>query len=255
MRKLLALLFFLHSWMFAQSRFDGTWEMKMDTLQFTSPPEDYLIADGIYHCKSCIPRVDVKTDGVDYKVVGYPYDTLAVRILNDRAIKFAMKKAKKPYFECIETVSPDGQKMTEDFTNSMEAETVTGKAGFTRVGNGPAGSHVLSGQWRMDTVKNATRAGTLQIFQSDAGVMKISDGSTSYEVRLDGADHPQSGDVHSTRSMKLIDGYTLEETDKTNGKVSGGARWTISKDGKSMSVEVSNTKHEQKMTYTAEKLP
>src|SRR5579863_6270673 len=176
---LLALLFFMPSWMHAQSRFDGTWEMQMDTLQFTSPPEDYLFADGMYHCKSCVPNVDVKTDGVDYKVAGNSYDTLAVRILDDHAIKFTMKKAGKPYFECIETVSPDGQKMTEDFTNTMEAETVTGKAGLTRVGNGPTGSHALSGQWRMDTVKNATRAGTLQIFQSAAGVMKISDGSTS----------------------------------------------------------------------------
>jgi hypothetical protein len=252
-RKLLALLFFVPSWMFAQSRFEGTWEMKMDTLQFSGPPEDYLFADGMYHCKSCIPKVDVKTDGVDYKVAGYSYDTLSVRILDDHAIKLTMKKAGKPYFECIETVSPDGQKMTEDFTNTMEAETVTGKAGFTRVGKGPAGSHALSGQWRMDTVKNATRTGTLQIFQSSAGVMKISDGKASYEVRLDGADYPQSGDVRSTRSMKLIDEYTLEETDKTNGKVSGGAHWKISKDGKSMRVEFSSTACGQTMTYTAEK--
>jgi len=253
MRKLVALLFFMQSWMFAQSRFDGTWEMKMDTLQFTSPPEDYLIADGMYHCKSCIPKVDVKTDGVEYKVAGHAYETLAVRILDEHAIKFTMNKAGKPYFECIETVSPDGHKMTEDFTNTMEAETVTGKAGFTRVGNGPAGSHALSGLWRMDTVKNATRAGTLQIFQSAAGVMKISDGSASYEVRLNGADYPQSGDVHSTRSMKLIDEYTLEETDKTDGKVSSETRWAISKDGKSMRVEVSTTARGQTMTYTAEK--
>ena len=171
--------FFLHSWMFAQSRFDETWEMKMDTLQFTSPPEDYLIADGMYHCKSCVPKVEVKTDGVEYKVAGHAYDTLAVWILDDHAIKFIMKKAGKPVFECIETVSPDGYTMTEDFTNTMGVETVTGKAGFTRLGKGPVGSHVLSGQWRMDTVKNATRAGTLQIFQSAAGVMRISDGSAS----------------------------------------------------------------------------
>jgi hypothetical protein len=150
----------------------------------------------------------VKADGVDYEVTGYSYDTLAVRILDDQAIKFTMKKAGKPHFECIETVSPDGQKMTEDFANTMEAETVIGKAGFTRVGNDPAGSHALSGNWRMDTVKSATRAGTLQIFQSAAGAMKISDGSASYEVRLDGADHPQSDDGHSTRSMKLIDEST-----------------------------------------------
>jgi hypothetical protein len=59
-------------------RFDGTWKMKMDTLQFSGPPEDYLFADGMYHCKSCIPKVDVKTDGVDYEVTGHAYDTLAV---------------------------------------------------------------------------------------------------------------------------------------------------------------------------------
>jgi hypothetical protein len=95
----------------AQSCFDGTWQMKMDTLEFSGPSEDYLFVDGMYHCKSCIPKVDVKTDGVDYPVVGYNYDTLAAQILDDRAIKFTMKKAGRLYFECIETVSPDGQKM------------------------------------------------------------------------------------------------------------------------------------------------
>jgi hypothetical protein len=91
--------------------------------------------------------------------------------------------------------------------------------------------------WRMDTVKNATRAGTLQIFQTTADVMKISDGSSSYDVRLDGKDNAEPGDVHLTRSMKLIDEYTLEETDKTDGKVSGISRWVIiSKDGKLMQV-------------------
>lgn len=241
MRELVAFLLFMQSWTFAQSRFDGTWQMKMDTLEFSGPPEDYLFLDGMYHCKSCVPKVDVKTDGVGYPVVGYNYDTLAVQILDDRAIKFTMKKAGKPYFECVETVSLDGRKMTEDFTNKLEAETVSGKAGFTRVGNGPAGSHALSGQWQMDTVKNATRAGTLQIFQTAVGVMKVSDGSTSYEVRLDGKDYTEPGDIHSSRSMKLIDEDTLEETDKTDGKVSGVSRWVISKDGKSMHVEFSST--------------
>jgi hypothetical protein len=251
--KRLAFLLFLASPLLAQSRFDGTWEMKMDTLQFSGPPEDYLFADGMYHCKSCIPKVDVKTDGVDYTVTGYAYDTLAVRILNDHAIKFTMKKAGKPFFECIETVSPGGQKMTEDFTNTMEAETVTGKAGFARVGNGPAGSHALSGQWRMDTVKNDTRAGTLTIYQSTPGGMKISDGNVGYELKVDGKDYPVPGNIHSIRSLKLIDEYTLEQTDKTDGKVTSVSRSTLSRDGRSMRVEVSSAKRGQTMTYTAEK--
>jgi hypothetical protein len=53
MRKLFALLFLMQSWTLAQNRFDGTWQMKMDTLEFSGPPEDYLFVDGMYHCKSC----------------------------------------------------------------------------------------------------------------------------------------------------------------------------------------------------------
>ena len=122
------------------------------------------------------------TVAVSRVVFAVGWGLVAVRILDDRAIKFTMKKAGKPYFECIETVSPDGHRMTEDFTNTIEAETVTGKAGFTRVSNGPPGSHALSGQWRMDTVRNDTQAGTLTIIKSTPSGMKISDGSESYEA-------------------------------------------------------------------------
>jgi outer membrane lipoprotein-sorting protein len=55
--------------------------------------------------------------------------------------------------------------------------------------------------------------------------------------------------------MQLIDEHTLEETDKTDGKVSGVSRWVISKDGKSMQVEFSSTKRGQTMRYTAQKQP
>jgi hypothetical protein len=145
--------------------------------------------------------------------------------------------------------------MREEFKNTMEAETVTGKAGFARVGKGPPDSHALSGQWRMDRVKNATRAGTLTIYQSVRGGMKISDGNQSYEVQLDGKDYPRNGDAHSTVSLKIIDDYTLEETEKTDGNVVGVIQATIARDGKSMRVQFSNKQRGQTMTYTAEKLP
>jgi hypothetical protein len=255
MQHLLALLLFLTSAVFAQGRFDGTWEMKMDTLKFSDPPENYLFEKGMYHCESCVPRVDVETDGSDHKVIGHPYDMLAVRILDDRSIKFTMKKNDRTTFECVETVSPDGQTMIEDFTNKSEAETVTGKAGFTRVGKGPAGSHALSGQWRMDTVRNGTRAGTLTIYHGIPGGMKISDGSETFEAKVDGQDHPRNGDIHSTVSLKRVDEFTMEETDKQDGKIVIIMRSTVSEDGKSMRVEVSDKLRGGAMTFTAEKVP
>jgi hypothetical protein len=227
---LLALLLFVPSLLLAQGRFDGTWAMKMDTLRFSGPSEKYLFEKDMYHCLSCVPKVDVKTDGTDQKVAGHNYDTLAVRILDSSSIEFTMKKGDKPTFVCTETVSLDGQTMMEEFTNTMEAERVTGKAGFTRVSKGPTGSHQLSGEWQMQTVKNATRAGTLTTIQSTARGMKVSDGSQSYEAYPAGWDP-----AHATASLRLIDDYTLEETGKLDGKVVGVTRKTVSKDGKSMS--------------------
>jgi len=126
--------------LFAQSRFNGNWEMKMDTLEFSGTPEEYVLDKGIYHCLTCVPKVDVATDGNDHKVAGHPlYDTIAVRIVDDRSVKFTMKKAGKPTFNCVETVSSDGQTMVEEFTNAMEAATVSGEARFTRVSGGPSG--------------------------------------------------------------------------------------------------------------------
>jgi hypothetical protein len=255
-KNLLALLLFAPSFLLAQSRFDGTWVMKMDTLQFSGTPEKYLFDKDMYHCLSCVPKVDVKTDGTDQKLTGHNYDTLAVRILDCNSIEFTMKKAGKPTFVCTETVSPDGQTMTEEFTNTMEAETVAGKAGFTRVSKGPIGSHALSGEWQMQTVKNATRAGTLTTIQSTGSGMKVSDGSQSYDAKVDGKDYPASWDpAHSTVSLKLIDDYTLEETGKVGGKVVGQTRRTVSRDGKSMKVESSDQQRGTTMTYTAEKQP
>ncbi len=229
--------------------------MKMDTLQFSGPPEEYLIDKSSYHCETCVPKVDVEMDGKDHKVTGHPYDTLAVRILDNRSVKFTMKKDGKTTFECVETVSPDDRTMTEEFTNTAEAETVTGKASFTRLALGPVGSNALSGKWSMQTVKNSTSAGTLTTYQSIAGGMKISDGSESYDVKFDGKDYPAGRDVHATVSLKLIDEYTLEETDKQDGKMMTVARMTVSKDGRSMRVESSDKQRGSTMTYTAEKRP
>jgi len=42
-KSLLALFLFVPSLLFAQSRFDGTWEMKMETLVFPYSPIEYLL--------------------------------------------------------------------------------------------------------------------------------------------------------------------------------------------------------------------
>jgi len=255
MKQQLALLLFLTSAVFAQSRFDGTWEMKMDTLQFSGPPEEYLIAHGMYHCLSCVPKVEVNADGTDYKITGHEayYDSIAVKIVDANTVNFAFKKDGKPASTTIETVSADGQKMSEKFSNTMESENVVGTAGFTRVSSGPPYAHALSGQWRMDTVRNSTTAGTLTSFESFPDGLRISTGSQSCVAKFDGNDYPIGKSGHATIALKLVDDNTMEETDKRDGKVLTVARMTVSRDGKSMRVESSDKQRGATMIYTAEK--
>ena len=51
--RLAVLLLLTTSPLLAQTRFDGTWMMKMDTLQFSGTPEEYLVDQGLYRCLSC----------------------------------------------------------------------------------------------------------------------------------------------------------------------------------------------------------
>ena len=63
--------------------------MKMETLVFSYSPIEYLLDDGMFHRMTCVPRVDVKADGSDQKLIGNPhYDTVAVRVVNATSFDF-----------------------------------------------------------------------------------------------------------------------------------------------------------------------
>jgi hypothetical protein len=254
---LLALFLLIPSISSAQSRFDGTWEMKMETLVFSYNPLEYLQDKGMFHCISCTPRVDVKADGSDQKVMGYSYDTLMVRVKNASSVEFIQKKNGTPTFVCTEIVSPDGDSKTEEFSETPTTQRVTGKAVFTRVAKGPPGSHVLSGLWQMQTVRNIASIGPLTTYLATQDGLKMSAGSESYDAKFDGKDYAVHGDsANGTISLKQIDDDTIEETRKRDGKVVRVSLSMVSEDGKSMRVASTDIQRSGKtMTYTAEKRP
>ena len=114
----------------AQSAFDGTWKFELSTAQFPEKPDVYLLQDGMYSCKTCVPLIEVKADGQDQKVSGYPYfDTISVKIVDDHTIEQTNKKDGKVNGTSKTTVSPDGDTLTFVFTDSSNtnADPVTGK--------------------------------------------------------------------------------------------------------------------------------
>ena len=48
----------------AQSVFDGTWKIDMNKVDFSKKPDEFVLKNGMYSCKTCAPPYEVKADGI-----------------------------------------------------------------------------------------------------------------------------------------------------------------------------------------------
>lgn len=242
----------------AQSVFDGTWKGDLGSVKFPQKPDEYLLKDGVYHCKTCAPPIQVKADGQDQKVAGHPYfDAMNIKVVDDRTIEEVDKKNGKTVATSKTWVSPDGNTLMFEFSDSSatNADPVTGKGSETRVSKGPAGSHAISGSWRMAKMESLSENGLTVSYKvtGDSLTMSTLNGQ-SYTAKLDGTDAPYKGDPGTTSvSVKKINDHELEETDKRDGKVISVARVTVSTDGKTMNIGVDDKLHGTHSEFTATK--
>ena len=242
----------------AQSVFDGTWKVDVKSAQFPTKPDVYLIQDGMYHCKTCAPPVDIKADGQDQKVTGYPYfDTINIKILDDRSYEEVDKKNGKAVITGKTWVSPDGNTLMFEFSDSSASSgaPVVGKGEETRVEKGPAGSHAVSGSWRMSKMDSVSDNGLAFTYKVTGGsLMMTNPTGQSYTAKLNGTEAPYKGDPGTTSvSVKQVDKNTMEETDKRDGKVISVNRVTVSADGKSMTIVFDDKLHGTTGKVTAQK--
>jgi hypothetical protein len=242
----------------AQGAFDGTWKIDLKKAQLPSKPDVFSLQDGMYRCQTCVPPIDIKADGQDQKVTGHPYyDTMSIKIVDDRTILETDKKNGKTVGTSKTTVSADGNTLTFEFTDSSATNSapVTGKGEATRVAKGPAGSHAISGSWRASKMDNVSENGLLFTYkmQGENLTMTTPTGQ-SYTAKLDGTDAPYQGDpgVNSV-SVKRISKNEIEETDKRDGKVISVARLTVSGDGKTLTIAVQDKVHDTTSRFEAQK--
>ncbi len=257
MKKLLLFLTLLASAsLFAQSPFDGTWVTKLDTAKLPTKPDKYVVNQNMYECLTCVPKVSVKADGTDQKVTGHPYfDTLAVKVVDASSIELVQKKDGKVMSTYTESVSSDGNTLTDKFTDTTGTQPVTGEFVSTRVGAGPKGAHAVSGSWRTVKVNNVSSNGLTTTYKGTENGLKMSDpNGYSYDAKFDGKDYPLNGDpAHTMISLKRVGDATIEETDKRDGKVVGISRMTVSKDGKSIQIDYTDKIHGTTASFTMEK--
>jgi len=221
----------------AQSQFEGTWKLDLASAQFSTKPDQYLLQNGMYKCKTCVPPIDVKADGSDQKVTGDPYsDTLAVKVVDDHNVEFTSKKGDKVVGTSKNSVSADGGMLTVAWTDNSQPQGGTQTGTFTekRVAKGPAGAHLISGSWHAEK-SEATDAALTWSYKLNGNELSMTNPTgQSFTAKLGGADAPFTGDPGVTSvSVKMIGKDTLEETHKRNGKVISISKMTVSADGKS----------------------
>ena len=121
MRKLIVLGLLIPAIAMAKSPFDGTWKVRVDSIQVTGKPDVFEISNGMYDCKSCAPPYKIKADGTDQPVPGHAYlDHEAVKVLSSSSIEFTDKQAGKVMNTTSETLSADGSKLAGNGTEPLD---------------------------------------------------------------------------------------------------------------------------------------
>jgi hypothetical protein len=241
----------------AQSAFDGTWKVDMSKVDFPKKPSVYLLQNGMYECKTCVPPIEVKADGMDQAVTGHPYyNSVAIKVVNDHEVEETDKKDGKTVGTSTMMVSPDGKTMTFQFTDSSNsnAAPVTGTGESMRMGAKPAaGANMISGSWRTTKMENISDNGITWTYKVTGDELTMtSPTGQSYTAKLDGTDAPMKGDPGITMvSVKKMGTDTIEETDKRDGKVIGVMKATVS--GNTMRCTYDDKLQGSSMKYTAAK--
>jgi hypothetical protein len=257
MKKFLCLVScFFPVMLFAQTPFDGTWKANLAESKLSQKPYEYSVNNGMYDCKSCAPKINVKADGQDQPVTGQTYDTIAVQVVDANTIHLTAKKASKTEFETTRISSQDGEMLTITNTNypADGSQPVKYEWKMARVSKGPDGSNATSGSWRIQNV-NVDAAGLTSTWKSVGDGMSISTPTgISWEAKFDGKEYPVKGTyANETVSLKSLGDHSIEATYKRDGKIENVEKNTVSPDGKKMTRIVNNKLTGRVSTFIDEK--
>jgi hypothetical protein len=242
----------------AQSTLDGTWKIDLGHMQLADKPDVYLLQNGTYECKSCVPPIRVKADGTEQTVSGHPYyDKISIKVLDDHSIATTRSRNGSIVSSEKTTVAADGNKASTDFSDSSSSNAgpVTGRTEMSRVSKGPAGSHAISGAWRTTQFANVSDNALMFTYATKDDVLSMtSPTGQTYAAKIDGAAAAYSGDPGiTTVVIHRIDKHTFQETDRRGTQVVSVARMSVAADGKSMKIVVHDTVQGTTTTLIAQK--
>ena len=241
----------------AQSPFDGTWKNQPSKQKLDPKPVVEYIAQGWYHCESCVPPLTVKADGTDQSVSDQDVDTQNIKVVDDKTVSVVGKKYGKVAFEQTATVSADGKTLTvkgvghpPNGDKPVEYTTI-----LKRVGTSHPDVHATSGKWLVVGGQASENAQVTTYKTNGDELTMTRPTGESYTAKFDGNDYPVKGSYgYDQVSLKRVNNNSFEETDKLKGKVIEVDTWTVSKDGKTLSVVAVEKPSNRTNTFVATKV-
>jgi hypothetical protein len=218
----------------SQSLFDDTWviDTKKNRNFTAEKPIVFSVADGVFRYGDRV----IKTDGKDQKVppTGY-WDTVSVRILDDHAVEVTSRKAGKPMFTETDTVSPDGNTLTQVIKDMTEAETVTLENVFRRTAPAPPGAHFLSGSWQIFKESRSANSTIITYKCTSQGFSAETPLGEKFDAKFDGKFYLIEDDPARTMvAVNRINANTVEMTNEGDGRIVFVVRLEVTPDGKAI---------------------
>lgn len=236
---------------------NGTWKADVTSAKWDQKPDQFLLQNGTYSCKTCTPPWSIPADGAFHPVTGHPYyDQVSIKVVDNKTVQQSTKLKGRDTGGSTMKVSADGNTLGIDFNDKTIANgpPSTGHVDETRVGAAPAGAHAVSGSWKPSKAQNINAESLTITLKADPDMLHMSSpGGTSYDAKLDGTDTPIKGDpAGTTVSVKKLSDNSYQETDKRNGKVVSVTTFTVGPDGKLNGVS-ENKLDGSKFSWTANK--
>lgn len=241
---------------FAKDPFEGTWKARMDSFKTTGAPDVFELKDGTFSCRSCVPPYSIKADGTLQKVPENAYrDQVSFKVTGASSAEWVVNKAGKPIADIALSVSADGKMLTQKATNYVGATPTTFTGTASRVAAGAPGSHPVAGSWRNATLNTASAAALTTEITATPNGLKYTSNGTTVDAKFDGKAYEAMGDPgHTMVTLKRINDHEIEETDRSDGKVSDVVRWKASSDGKTITFVDEDKLHNTTTTFIEDRV-
>ena len=161
----------------------------IDSGSFHRPeaPAEFRLANAMFRCTGCLANVSAIADGRDRRIPESAYwNTASVRAVDARTVAIVTKKNGKNLYKESDTLSVDGNELTQLVRDTTEAEAVTTRAWFRRIKKGAVGAHAISGLWRAYKMEKSPNSLIIKYRCTAEGFSAETPLSEKYDAKFDG---------------------------------------------------------------------